>query len=79
GAPRPAPGSVVVSTGAPYHPPPAPAAWLATYSTDQASMTGLAGVLTGASPPAGHLPIATTGPTGAPLPRGSGLDALRTC
>ncbi|WP_248841005.1 glycoside hydrolase family 3 N-terminal domain-containing protein [Frankia sp. AgKG'84/4] len=78
-AARAAAGSVVVSTGAPYHPPPAPAAWLATYSTDQASMTGLAGVLTGASPPAGHLPIATTGPTGAPLPRGSGLDALRTC
>ncbi|MCK9897685.1 glycoside hydrolase family 3 protein [Frankia sp. AgB32] len=78
-AARATPGSVVVSTGAPYHPPPAPAAWLATYSTDQASMTGLAGVLTGASPPAGHLPVVTTGPTGAALPRGSGLTALPRC
>ncbi|WP_261556470.1 glycoside hydrolase family 3 protein [Frankia tisae] len=76
---RAAPGTVVVSTATPYHPPTGAAAWLATYSTDPASLTALAAVLTGAAPPLGRLPVATTAPAGRPLSRGSGLTALRPC
>ncbi|SNQ48156.1 putative Beta-N-acetylglucosaminidase [Frankia canadensis] len=78
-AARAAPGSIVVSTGAPYHAPPAPAAWLATYSADPASITALAAVLTGAIPPSGHLPVATTSPAGRPLARGYGMSASAAC
>jgi beta-N-acetylhexosaminidase len=73
------PGTIVVSTATPYHPPTAAAGWLATYSTDPASITALAAVLTGAAPPRGRLPVAATAPSGRPLPRGSGLTALRPC
>ncbi|WP_232291662.1 glycoside hydrolase family 3 protein [Frankia sp. QA3] len=76
---RATPGTVVVSTATPYHPPTAAAAWLATYSTDPASITALAAVLTGAAPPLGRLPVTATAPSGRPLPRGSGLTALRPC
>ncbi|CAJ59549.1 putative Beta-N-acetylglucosaminidase precursor [Frankia alni ACN14a] len=76
---RTGPGTVVVSTATPYHPPTAAAAWLATYSADPASLAALADVLTGAAPPRGRLPVAATAPSGRPLPRGSGLTALRPC
>jgi beta-N-acetylhexosaminidase len=74
-----APGTVVVSTGAPYRPPVGAAAWFATYSADPTSMAGLAAVLTGASAPLGRLPVATSLADGRRLPRGSGLPKLATC
>mgnify|MGYP001326927558 CR=1 FL=1 len=78
--PRPADtATVVVSTGTPYKPPTGAGAWLATYSRDPASMQALAAVLTGASPPQGHLPVATRLPSGQPLARGFGLPTLPTC
>ncbi|KQM02883.1 beta-N-acetylhexosaminidase [Frankia sp. CpI1-P] len=73
------PGTVVVSTATPYHPPTAAAAWLAVYSTDPASIAALAAVLTGTAPPRGRLPVTATAPSGRPLPRGSGLTTLRPC
>ncbi len=76
---RATPGTVVVSTATPYHPPTGAAAWLATYSTDPASLAALAAVLTGAAPPLGRLPVTATAPAGRPLPRGSGLTTLRSC
>jgi beta-N-acetylhexosaminidase len=73
------PRRIVVSTGTPYHPPEGAAAWLATYSTDPASMESLAAILTGQAAPEGRLPVDTVGVDGKPLPRGSGLTQLVAC
>jgi beta-N-acetylhexosaminidase len=73
------PRRIVVSTGAPYYPPEGAAAWLATYSTDPASMASLAAILTGQAAPEGRLPVDTVGVDGKPLPRGSGLTQLVAC
>jgi beta-N-acetylhexosaminidase len=74
-----APRTIVVSIGTPYQPPAGATAWLATYSADPASMAALAAVLTGATAPAGHLPVSATLQSGRPLPPGSGLAGFPSC